>query len=366
VDREEEDARRLLSPLRGAEPDPATGVDVAAAVQAGRRRSRRRRIGGAVSVAGMVAAVTIASTLLGRTMPPDDVPPAAPPNQFGLTHQFFRVGSAGGFTPDGYETGRYRQRAYLRLSDKDSPRRADGLVTMFPRDRLVGSDGRRWSGSGTKAPPVNGHRAFYPDRPLIRPGSVEVAWEWAPGAWAFASVRGDGVDRAVAHRVAQSVLPDGRTTVRAPVTAPASMLGERNRLIGTVASASTPGTRPMVALRYGPQDPPARLGAGEPGWIAIGVERPEPGLRTDTTVGGRPAVVQDTRVTIPEDTESAFFAEAGGAASLASFGGERRLRDLAAAVTMVPNAVWPPAESTSCPPGSRPSPGCATPTPNRP
>ncbi|XVQ10487.1 hypothetical protein ACQP1W_49635 [Spirillospora sp. CA-255316] len=353
MDREEEDARRLLAPLRNTGPDTAPRVDIAEAVRVGRRRSRHRRIAGAGSVVVVVAAVAVATTLLGRTMPSDDVRPVAPPSQFDPTRQHFRVGSAGGFTPDDYETGRYRQRAHLRLTDRDGPRRADGLVTMFPRDRLVDRDGRHWAPSGTRAPDVNGRRAFWPDRPVIRPGAVEVAWEWAPGAWAFASVSGGGADRTVAHRVAQSVLPDGRTVVRAPVTAPASMLGERNRLIGTVASAPTPGTRPRVALRYGRQDPPARIRAPEPGWIAIGVERPEPDLRTGTTVGGRPAAVTDTRVTVREGSDAALFAEAGDAATLAAFGGDRRLRDLAAAVTMVPGAPWPPPSPTpsASPPG---------------
>ncbi|MFC5748415.1 hypothetical protein [Actinomadura rugatobispora] len=347
-EREEVDARRLLAPLRDTGPDAATRVDIAAAVRAGRRRSRNRRIAGAGTLVAAVAAVAVASTLLGRTMPPDDVRPVAPPSQFDLTRQHFRVGSAGGFTPDDYETGRYRQRAHLRLADRDGPRRADGLVTMFPRDRLAGRDGRPWVPSGTRAPDVNGRRAFWPDRPVTRPGAVEVAWEWAPGAWAFASVRGDGADRTVAHRVAQSVLPDGRAVVRAPVTAPASMLGERNRLIGTVSSAPTPGTRPRVALRYGPQDPPARIGAPEPGWIAIGVERPDPDLRTGTTVGGRPAAVTSTRVTVREGADTALFAEAADEATLAASGGSRWLRDLAAAVAPVPGVAWsPPAPSAS-------------------
>lgn len=342
MDDDDKDARRLLSPLRGVEPGPATGIDVADAVRTGRRRSRNRRFAGAVSVAGVVAAVALASTLLGRTMPQDDTPPAAPPNQFGITRQLFRVGSAGGFTPADYETGRYRQRAHLRLADRSGARRADGLVTMFPRDRLLGADGRRWTPPATRAPDVNGHPAYWLDEPVTRPGAVEVAWEWAPGAWGFASVKGDGVDRVIAHRVAQSVLPDGQAVVQAPVTAPASMLGGSNRLIGTVASAATPGTRPSVALRYARQDPPARIGAPEPGWIAIGVERPAPDLRTDATVGGRPAAVAATRVTIRENANTAFFAEAADRSALSSFGGTARLRDLAAAVTLVPGAGWPP------------------------
>ncbi|MBE1530494.1 hypothetical protein [Actinomadura algeriensis] len=363
MDHDDEDARRLLSALRDAEPESTTAIDVADAMRVGRRRARGRRFASGVTVAGVVAVVAIVSTLLGRTMPPEETPPAAPPNQFGVTHQFFRVGSAGGFTPESYETGRYRQRAHLRLADQDGPRRADGLVTMFPRDRLVDRDGRPWAPDGARAPDVNGHRAFWLDTPVIRAGAIEVAWEWAPGAWGFASVRGDGVDRTQAHRVAQSVLPNGGITVRAPVTVPPSVLGERNRLIGTVASAATPGTRPSVALRFGPKDPPARIGGGEPGWIAIGVERPAPELRTDTTVGDRPAAVDDTGVTVRESADTAFFAEVSGASMLASFGGAERLRDLAAAVTMVPGTAWPPPVRTGCDSSQWPTPGCTTPSP---
>ncbi len=34
-----------------------------------------------------------------------------------------------------------------------------------------------------------------------------MAWEWTPGAWGVVSLKGQGVDRTKAHRVAESVLP---------------------------------------------------------------------------------------------------------------------------------------------------------------
>ncbi|WP_067482838.1 hypothetical protein [Actinomadura hibisca] len=351
-DRDRQDGRRLLAPLRGAEPGPG-GVDIAEALRAGRHRARARRAGGVTLAAGVVAAVAVASTMLGRAMPPDrQQRPVAPPTQFELTRQFFRVGSAGGFAPDTYETGRYRQRVHLVVSDPASNRRADGVIMLYPRDRLTGADGQRWAPSGPKAPPVHDRPAVYLDRPIVRAGAVEVAWEWAPGAWAIASLKGDGVDREVAQRTAQSVLPDGNATVMPPVSVPPSLLGNGNRLIGTVSREPRTGVRALRALRYGPEDPAAQLPAAEPGWIDVGVEEPDPGLNTDIEIDGRPAAERGTRVTVPDaDHDAALFAEASGTGVLDTLGGRTGLRRLAAAVTLVPGRNWPPtaAPSSACP-----------------
>ncbi|WP_433326580.1 hypothetical protein [Spirillospora sp. CA-294931] len=338
MDRDERDGRRLLAPLKGAEPGAPDGVDIARAMRGGRRRVRTRRLAGVGAASAAVAAVALVSALVGSA-PERDPGPMASRAQFDPMRQSFTVGSAGGFTPDTYETGRFRQRVTLRVADPASPRRADGVVTMYPRGALTGADGRRWKPEGERAPDVLDRPAYWLDRSQTRPSALELAWQWTPGAWAFASVKGDGVDRETAHRVAQSVWP-GNAAVTAPVTA---SVGPR-RLLGTLSRVAAADARPMVGLLYGLVDAPARLPARDVSWIAVGAEDLPPDTATTTTVGGKSAVERTNKVLIP-GARAAVFAESGGPAPLDG----ARLRTLAASVRMLPGVPWPPAVPTPRP-----------------
>ncbi|MFP3967969.1 hypothetical protein SMC26_37115, partial [Actinomadura fulvescens] len=150
----------------------------------------------------------LASTLLGRAGFGADPGPARPAGErFDDRRQEFRVGSGGGFAPASYEPGALVQRIVLRPEFADGPLRgADGFVLMYPKGRLPdGLAGAEPRGPAVEA--VHGRPAVRLDPPLLRPGAIELAWEWKPGAWGFVSVRGAGVTMDRARHVAESVLP---------------------------------------------------------------------------------------------------------------------------------------------------------------
>ncbi|MFI9836900.1 hypothetical protein ACIHFD_07690 [Nonomuraea sp. NPDC051941] len=309
------DGGRLLDPLRGMEPDPTGRVSVASAVRAGRRRTRARAALGAVAAVSAVVAVIALTTVLGhRAARPRPQPAVAPQAGFDVLTRAFTVGSAGGFTPDTYVTGRLVQRVTLRPADPSRP--GDAVIELYAQ----GS--RPMTTDGSAAPPVNGRAAIWPREPVLRPGTAEVAWQWGPRAWGVVSVKGG--DRELAHRVAQSVLPSAGERIDVPFTVP----GQLGAPVGAVTSYGSPA---RVGLRYGD--------AGS--WLEVGVVERTPALKPATTVRGLPAVREDRRVTVLRDGYAAY-AEAGRGDS-----GDR-LAELAAAVTLDPDTGWPGEPTPAC------------------
>ncbi|MFG1958976.1 hypothetical protein [Nonomuraea sp. NPDC049028] len=311
--------RRLLDPLREAEPPGSGTIDLARAMRTGRRRVRARRVMSAAAGVGAVVAVIVGGTALGRTALPPEPQPISRPAGFDVLTRMFTVGSAGGFTPDSYETGYDHQRVRLRLADPAKADTADALVEMYPRGRspfaaLSPSDGET-------APPVNGRPAYWPSRPLLRSGAAEMVWEWAPGAWGVVSVKGARMDEDTAHRVAQSVLPITGDRVEVPFTLADG--GPAGPLSGTVASYPQRAEPARVGLRYG----------DEREWVEVGVENAADAAKPNATVGGVPAVRTDTEVTLLRPgARYATYARMSRAGQLDA----QRLGELAAAVRASP------------------------------
>ncbi|WP_433441983.1 hypothetical protein [Nonomuraea sp. CA-141351] len=326
------DGGRLLDPLRDVEPAPTGRVNVAAAVRAGRRRARTRAALGAAAAVSAVVAVIAMTTVLGRQAA-QPAPAVARQSGFDVLTKAFTVGSAGGFTPDTYATGRLVQRVTLRPADPS--RSGDAVIELYAQGVLPRS------ADGPAAPSVNGRPAIWPRDPVLRKGTAEVAWQWGPQAWGVVSVKGG--DREIAHRVAQSVLPGGDERVDVPFTVP----GEPGVLVGAVTSYSAPY---KVGLRYDD--------AGS--WLEVGVEERTSALKPGTTVRGLPAVREERRVTVLRDGYAAY-AEAGRA------GWADRLGELASAITLAPDSGWPGEPSPACTrPGSgtgATTPACATASP---
>ncbi|TDD93638.1 hypothetical protein [Actinomadura rubrisoli] len=208
MDERERDAARLLAALRGFEAPTGGTADPEDAVRAGRRRVRARRAAAMTSAVAAVAAIAAATALLGRPAAAPEPRPVAPAEHFDAGRHAFSVGSAGGFAPASYQPGRDVQRITLRVERPGGTLRADGLVEMYPAGGLPPGSGGR-APRGRPAPDVHGHRAYVLAVPVLRPGAVELAWEWKPGAWGFVSLKGPGADEGRAQRVAQGVLPAG-------------------------------------------------------------------------------------------------------------------------------------------------------------
>ncbi|QXJ26197.1 hypothetical protein AGRA3207_007819 [Actinomadura graeca] len=206
MDELERDAARLLGALRDFEAPGSGAAGLERAVRSGRRRARARRVAATASTAVAVVLIVVAAVLAGRPGRAPEPRPAAPAGHFDTRRHAFTVGSAGGFAPESYRPGRDVQRITLRVEHPGGTLRADGVVEMYPAGGLPPGSGGR-SPAGRPAPDVHGHRAYVLATPVLRPGAVELAWEWSPGAWGFVSLRGAGADETRAQRVAQSVLP---------------------------------------------------------------------------------------------------------------------------------------------------------------
>lgn len=229
----------LLAPLRAVEPAQRTTVDVGRAIRTGKRRKRIRV--GLAALAAVVLSVVALSPALLRS--PDPVPEPAGTAEFDVLRQVVRVGSAAGYTPRFYETGRYRQT--IGLSRADDPTEPGGTVTVYARGRHPEQTGPDWEPRGQRAPDVHGRRAVWPVH-------GELAWEWSPGAWATVRLDAGFLDlRDRAHRVAQSVLPGADTPVRVPLTVDGSTFG-RVGLVG-VRVATRPGPE-VAALVFAGSD----------------------------------------------------------------------------------------------------------------
>ncbi|MEU7530917.1 hypothetical protein AB0A74_34655 [Saccharothrix sp. NPDC042600] len=231
----------LLAPLRAVEPAERTTVDIGRAIRTGKRH-RRTRVGLAALAAVALSVVALSPALLRS---PDPAPEPAGTAEFDLLHQVVRVGSAGGYVPRHYETGRYRQQ--VALSRADDPARPGGTVTVYARGRHPEQTGPDWEPRGQRAPDVHGRRAVWPV-------NGELAWEWSPGAWATVHLDAGFPDlRDRAHRVAQGVLPGADTPVRVPLTVDGSTFG-RVGLVG-VRVAMRPGPE-VAALVFAGNDLP--------------------------------------------------------------------------------------------------------------
>ncbi|MGW0517143.1 hypothetical protein [Crossiella sp. NPDC003009] len=288
----------LLAPLREAGPRTPSTVDVPSAIRAGTRRRRLRQVAGA----GVAAALTVLIALLAPSLVSglSTVEPARPAVTFDPLRKSFRVGSAGGFTPVSYETGRDRQRITLVRADGGG---GPATVTM-----AGGGPGP----AGEAAPPVHGRRAVWQ--------GTGVAWEWTDGAWG--SVEGAG-DREQAHRIAQSVESGANDLVMVPFKQV-----QPDPLLGVLSPyGTTDRVTDAVLLVHG---------APGGGRILVGTRRdlardPVTGLprqapRFDSELDGRQAVVTDTAV---------ILAGTGGGpavVALSETAGRQRLVELALAL----------------------------------
>ncbi|MFG1851576.1 hypothetical protein ACGFJT_07010 [Actinomadura geliboluensis] len=213
--------RGELERLAG-EPAPASGVDVAAAVVAGRRVKRRRRVGVLAVVVG-VAAVAVGVVVLPSSQEervPKVVEPAKYPSPLIEKARF-------GWLPAGFARTRVTQDGGRVPAFKVSAGRGPGSqsieLTVLPlgtRPAIPLLPGAR-KGRLTKAAPVNGRPAYWSIRPG-GPGSAQVAaefrWEYRPKTWALLSVNDRGVaTEETVHRIAAGVRFGGGGPVAFPV-----------------------------------------------------------------------------------------------------------------------------------------------------
>lgn len=218
MDAVEREAQSLLQPLREFEPEGSGAVDIAGAVRRGRRVHRARM---AVCALGAVVAVVAGALVLPSLTHRAQAPAAPAPGEFSVLRQEFRVESAAGYDPRGYLTGRFQQSAYLGSG------RSDAMVTFFAAGQVPFPG---WTPQGDTTDPVSGTAspAYYLAKPVLGSG-VELAWQWAPGAWAIVDVaaarRDVGADRAAARQIAEHAYRGPGAAVRTPFSVAAPPAG---------------------------------------------------------------------------------------------------------------------------------------------
>lgn len=343
MDQTDYDGVQLLAPLRETSLAPSA-VDVHRAVHEGRRRTRNRRIVGAATLVLILAAIPSIAGALTQGPAVDAGGPA--PAEFGVLQQAFTVGSAGGYTPLTYETGRYRQRVQLVLASLPY-RQAKATVTMYPRGPLYreGAPFAAWKPTGERAPDVNGHRAYWLGEPVtvhpVPPNSTELAWEWADHAWAFALVEGTGdAARDKAHRVAQSVAP---ATTDIQATLPFSVAEaavDPDQLMGAVVPYGPAGQthgQMQAGLLFGDdtvEDGGNPSMAKTPEYLFVGVQQ---WTAIDPVTGREPQQTDDRPRWALLDLTDGFtaVAEASSTKVLSQIGGTATLDRLVESVRLV-------------------------------
>ncbi|MEU6148693.1 hypothetical protein ABZ816_01695 [Actinosynnema sp. NPDC047251] len=310
--------------MRSVRPGTDTTVDVAQAIREGKRRRRTRNALSAVAAAVVVCVVVTVSSWALRDRAPE------PATTLDPLRQAVSAGSAGGFTPVAYRTAADRQEIALGLADHpDTP---GGAVTLYPAGGHPGQTGPDWRPAGDPAPDVAGRAAVW--------SGTDVVWEWADRAWAVVRLDAAFPDlRDRAHRVAQSVVADGR-----PVTVPFTLDPDVPvRLVAVrvpVRSTGSPAAGELAAVEL------ARGGAT----VVVGLRSdalPGRDLPADALVAGRPAAVTGDGVTVldPGGRYGVRVAVGHGDA-VAAFGGIAGLSALAATAVPVPDPAdrrsWTP------------------------
>ena len=187
---DEATARTLLSRLADTEPPPAR-IDLEAAMAAGRRgrRWRRLRAGGSVLLAAGAAVAAVVALLTGPASRPDHKPAASidasgrfsllvPYASFGWLPPGFREGAAGGTTPR--TTSEQLLLVAVSHGELIEAQVYPAGICHLTRRVLACSAFDTAQPVRSLAPDVRGHQAYWL-------AGATLAWEYSPGAWAVLS-----------------------------------------------------------------------------------------------------------------------------------------------------------------------------------
>lgn len=262
----ENEGLQLLAPLRELDPDARSSVDIEKAKRVGRRTSRRRAVVGAAAVVGVFALVGIGVPALSGAFSHGAVAPAVTPAEFNPLIEVVTVGTAGGFQPQSYQTGRTQQ--VIRLGRADGGT-GTGTITVYP--------------PGPK-----------PEQPSSTSGTA-LSFEWTPGAWAWIMLSGPDPDMpARADRVRQSVNAVPNKFAKVPFTLDRS--AEDWMKLSTIATFydNQPGDPSRVTLHFTRDGLP-----GNPSMSIMATEDSYgPGVKEN--LGGHEATVTEAYVAVTD------------------------------------------------------------------
>jgi hypothetical protein len=304
---------KLLAPLRNVHPHDESGVDVARAMRTGKRHQRNRVVTGVMAVVGLAV---LAMVVVPSAVRHQAIAPAVPTvSEFDMFKQAMQVGTAGGFEPYNYRTGRFEQAVDVVHTPGG---RGYGRVTIYAPGHHKPVD------TSKPAVDVNGLPAFW------QPGEKDptLAVNWTDNGWAVIRATSDTdldiVERT--HRLAQAITFNGATSrAVVPFTLPARLPGDPLRLVGLMQNRDWMSGQVLLSTS---DETGAPVLAVNVGW-GFPVDK-EP----NSSINGHEAIVEDKSFTI-------LNADGNGAVvsvrydDVGQLGGIEALRVLAASVEPV-------------------------------
>lgn len=326
MSQQHEDYAGLLKALREAPDEPTESISIDRAIQDGRRTIRRRRVLGGIAVVGIVGAASSARPLLNAFHEPPVAGPLPGVYQpFQIWGREFDVGTAGGFTPYEYVTGRRFQ--IIALARTDHPA-VDGPAAVAT---LYASGLRSVPTAALQLESIEGRPAYLTSETS---GGTTITWEYADFSWGTVTVHTDHSDRAQrARHIAESIhrrKTPARVTV--PFIVPRRVLEKDAEIVMFRVPYGSAHGRLTYEIAVAVADPadPAEVST----LPTVGIHQPTPEEKPNATFGGRPVLFDGGR-------NATFFGVGSGYAADAMAYPPLDARAIANAVTLIHDVTKP-------------------------
>ncbi|MFF1823285.1 hypothetical protein ACFVWG_38650 [Kribbella sp. NPDC058245] len=284
MNQQHEDYAGLLKALRDAPDESTESISIDRAIHDGRRTVRRRRVLGGLAVVAVVGVASTARPILNAFQEP---PVAGPPpyEPFEIWGREFDGGTAGGFQPYQYVTGRRFQIIALARTDRADPTDPSAVATLY----APGLQPAVAVGPAIRTlEPIEGR----PVHVVIEDtGAATITWKYADDAWGTVAVYTDQTDRvARARHVAESIhRRKSPAPLKVPFTVPRRLFAPDSDVVLVRVPYVRPGkyvTYEVAVADSHPSDPTqvSRL-------PAAGINKPLPDEKPNTKIDGRQALV---------------------------------------------------------------------------
>ncbi|WP_405062769.1 hypothetical protein OG474_14345 [Kribbella sp. NBC_01505] len=282
MNQQHEDYAGLLKALKEAPDEPTESISIDRAIHDGRRTIHRRRVLGGLAVVGIVGAASSVRPLLNAFQEPPvaGLPPFEP---FEVWGREFDAGTAGGFQPYQYVTGRRFQIIALTRTDRSGPSDAAAAVTLY-------APGLKPSAGPSIRPldPIEGRPVYVVSE---NKAAVTITWQYADDAWGTVVVFTDHADRLQrARHVAESIhRRKAPAMLTVPFTVPRRLFTADSEVVMVrvpYVRADKYVTYEVTVADFTPTDP-----SQVSGLPAAGVEKPLPDEKPNTKIDGRQAQV---------------------------------------------------------------------------
>ncbi|GAA1678711.1 hypothetical protein GCM10009745_22940 [Kribbella yunnanensis] len=276
-----EDYAGLLKALREAPDESTESISIDRAIHDGRRTIRRRRVLGTLGVVGVVAAASSARPLFNAFREPPVAGP--PPGRFQplqIWGREFDVGTAGGFQPYQYITGRIFHMVALTSTARPT-NEATAVATLY-------APGLRSAplSAALQLEPIEGRPVYVVGEDS---GATTITWEYADHCWGTVAVYTDPAGRAARARHVAESIHRRKTPVplTVPFTVPRRLFGPEDDVVLVRVPYGALDSEYEVAVAAADPEEPTVVSS----LTSAGIHRPAASEKPNTTIAGRPAIV---------------------------------------------------------------------------